>query len=662
MRPFPKRPLACAAAAALAVLVSALAPAAAQDAAPRPREDGLIGRTMQAVRDDAWAPARGMAAEIGPVAEDIVRWRALRAGEGAWSDYADFLARRSDWPGMARLHQAGEAAIAEGAPPEAVLAYFDDRPPQTATGARALIDAFEATGAADAARSEAVRVWRAGMTFPEEGEAGLLERYGAALAEHHEERLDALLWAGHEISAERMLDRVDAGWRRLGRARIALAARRPGVDPLVAAVPDALADDPGLAYARFDWRIAAGNYDSAADWLIERSASAESLGRPARWAGWRAVLARRDLRADDPGRAYRLASSHHLGDGARFADLEWLAGYIALRHLDDPATALGHFRALRVRVGSPISLGRAGYWEGRAHEAMDDTESARAAYAYAAEYQTGYYGQLAAERAGLPMDPALAGTEPLPDWRGQPFAEGDLFRAARLLRAAGGEWYEARRFILHLAGGLEDEQLRALAGWMLENDEPNWALNLAKDAVARGEEIVMPAYFPLTDLATQELPVPAPFALAIARRESEFDHRVVSPADARGLMQILPGTGELVARRLGVEFDEARLTADAGYNARLGATYLAGLIEEFDGATALVAAGYNAGPGRPRRWIGEIGDPREPDVDVVDWVESVPFSETRNYIMRVMEAVEVYRARLAGRPVAFNLRDELRGR
>jgi soluble lytic murein transglycosylase len=195
----------------------------------------------------------------------------------------------------------------------------------------------------------------------------------------------------------------------------------------------------------------------------------------------------------------------------------------------------------------------------------------------------------------------------------------------------------------------------------LAMDEPNWAVLIAKDAAARG--IILPrAYFPVTALAEMDLPVAPELALAIARRESEFDPAIVSPADARGLMQILPGTADLMATRLGITVDTADLTRDAGLNARLGSEYLAQLIEEFGTATILVAAGYNAGPGRPRRWIEELGDPRAPGVDVIDWIEAVPFTETRNYIMRVMESVYVYRARLAGGPVPLRLSDELKGR
>jgi soluble lytic murein transglycosylase len=631
-------------------------PASAQHEPPPDRASGLLAKALDDLRGGDWPSARGTAQRAGPVAVAVIDWHRLRAGHGEWQDFATFLNRYPDWPGLPWLQRQGEAALAADAAPDQVIDYFATVRPQTAAGALALIAAHRSRGEQDRAEAEAVRVWRE-MDLSEAQEAALLEHHGAALASHHAVRLDALLWRGERAQAERLLPRLGAGHTRLAAARLGLRERVSGVNALIDAVPAELADDAGLAWERFDWRIGNQLYDGASELLVERSTSAAALGRPQAWARWRAWLARRALAEGDARLAYDLAARHFLDDGGDFADLEWLAGYIALRHLEDPATALRHFQHLRVRVGSPISLGRAGYWEGRAHEALGDAESARAAYAFGGEHQTSFYGLLAAERAGLPMDPALAGDERFPDWREAAFADSTVLQAALMLRRAG-DWHTARRFILHLAEGLEREELGQLGDLALALGEPNWAVNIAK--AAAGRAIVLPrSYFPLTDLAETDLGIPPDLALAIARRESEFDAGVVSPAGARGLMQVMPATGELVARQLGMEFEPARLLGDPVYNARLGAGYLARMIEEFGDATMLVAAAYNAGPGRPRRWIEELGDPRNGEVDPVDWIESVPFTETRNYIMRVMESIQVYRARLAGGPVELRLYHEL---
>ncbi len=620
----------------------------------------MLGMALTEIRQGNWTQARNLAEAAGPVALSLVDWHRLRDGNGngTWHEHQAFIQANPDWPGLPWLRRQGEEDLAETAMPGEVVAYFDGAAPQTPEGAIALISALEARGQAEAARAEAVRVWRE-MDLTRQQEEALLSRHAETLAAHHAERLDALLWRSERAQAERLLPRLSPGHARLAEARLGLRERVSGVNTLIDAVPSGLADDGGLAWERFNWRIGNRLYDTAADLAIERSVSAESLGRPEAWGRWRAWLVRRELSEGRTQRAYDLAANHFLESGADFADLEWLAGFIALRHLDEPARALRHFQHLRVNVGAPISLARAGYWEGRAHEALGDEESARAAYAFGGEHQTAFYGLLAAERAGLPMDPALAGDADFPHWQEASFADSTVLQAALLLREAG-EWHLARRFFLHLAQDLEHEEAGQLGDLALALGEPNWAVNVGKVVANRG--IIVPhAYFPLTELAEMDLGIPTELALAIARRESEFDAAVISPADARGLMQLLPSTGELVARRLGIGFDAGRLTSDAAYNAQLGAGYLEQLIGEFGDATILVAAAYNAGPGRPRTWVQSLGDPRNAGVDPIDWIESVPFTETRNYIMRVMESLYVYRARLNGGPVDLRLSEELRG-
>lgn len=638
--------------------------AAAQTTPPPDRAAGLLTLALAEGRAQNWDAGALAARRAGGVAVALFDWHRLRAGAGDWAEYPAFVAAHGGWPGLPLLMERGEPALAAaagtgGATPAQVRAWFAAHAPETPDGALALAAAHRALGDAAAAEAEAIRIWRR-FDLTADQQADLVARHGPALAPHHAARLDALLWRSARAQAEQLLPLMSPGHARLAAARLALREGATGVNALIDAVPADLAADGGMAHDRFAWRIRAQNYDGAGDLVIERSTSAEALGRPDAWGRWRAFLVRRALAEGQAARAYRLAAPHFIEDGPWFADLEWLAGFVALRHLNDPERALRHFQRLRVGVNGPISLGRAAYWEGRAHAAMGNPESARAAYAFGAEHQTSFYGLLAAEAAGLPMDPALAGRETFPDWRAAAFRQSDVMQAALMLYRAG-DWYGARRFILHLAEGLDAQALGQLGDMALAMDEPNWAVLIAKDAAARG--IILPrAYFPVTALAEMDLPVAPELALAIARRESEFDPAIVSPADARGLMQILPGTADLMATRLGITVDTADLTRDAGLNARLGSEYLAQLIEEFGTATILVAAGYNAGPGRPRRWIEELGDPRARGVDVIDWIEAVPFTETRNYIMRVMESVYVYRARLAGGPVPLRLSDELKGR
>lgn len=633
-------------------------PVAAQDTPPPAREAGLLGSAFSAGERGNWAEARGIADQIGPDARTLVDWEALRADEGGLEDYSRFLDDHAHWPLATSLQRAAEAMLTD-ADASRVRSFFANRTPLTDDGKLAL--AFALLDSDRPAATALARDLWLSAPLSERAETRLLSAFGDDLRDLHSARVDALLWDGARTAAERNLPRLNAGQSALARARIALQARQPGVDALVAAVPDNLRSDPGLARDRFDFRYNYVSRESAAELMLSQSRAAEGLGRAEAWAQRRIVLVRGAMADGDYDLAYALATPHGLDDGIAFVDLAFLAGFIALEYLNKPAEALEHFRALRVRVSSPISLGRAGFWEGRAHERLGDAISAQAAYEFAAEHQTAYYGQLAADRLGLSFDQALINGPSYPDWRDTSLAQSDLLRAAQLLYD-GGDWYEARRFLMHLAGQLSSEaELGALSDLVLAWGEPNFALKIAKIAVQDG--VVLPrAYFPVPQDDLRGLSAPDDLVLAVTRRESEFDPRARSRADARGLMQLLPGTGEMMARKLNVAFSPSDLTQDPGLNMRLGAAYLEELRAEFGPSLGLVAAGYNAGPGRPRSWVSEIGDPRNPQVDFVTWVERVPFAETRNYIMRVAESQVVYRSRLAGTPQPIGLEALIRGR
>jgi soluble lytic murein transglycosylase len=619
---------------------------------------GIARAALTLAAGQDWPDAADRARAAGPVTTDIVTWMRLRDGEGTFGEYQDFLARHGDWPGMALLRKAGEDALG-GADAGSVIGYFAALAPQTGTGCLALAGALAATGRPDDAAAEVVRGWRGLMLTAEEQDA-FLSRYGEALKEHNDGRVAAMLRAGEPEQARRMLDYASEGTRKVAEARIALQTDGKGVTALVKAVPDTFKGSWGLAYDRFRWRIRQNLYDDAAALLLERSDSAESLGDPAVWADWRRTLARREMRAGHAKTAYRLASRHHLTEGDDFKDLEWLAGYIALQKLGDAETALKHFRRFRAAVDGPISLSRAGYWEGRAAEALGRTDEANAAYGFAAEYQSAFYGLLAAEKIGRTFDARLAGGEEYPAMQGASFAGSSVFQAAVVMQAAGQHDLMVR-FLLHLSEGLSGEDVGRLAGQAIEWNDAHLALVLAKAAADKG--VLYPrAYFPFMGMHKLDLPVPNALALAIARRESEFNPQAVSSVGARGLMQVMPGTAKMMAGKLGVAYDAGRLTSDPLYNAKLGSAYLAGLVDEFGNSPVLVAAGYNAGPGRPRQWIAERGDPRRDDVDVVDWIEAIPFRETQNYVMRVAESYYVYRARLGEDMTGVSFTEKLKGR
>ena len=631
-------------------------------AAPAARADeaGALRTALSASAAGDWQGALSAAQGAGAIGGDIILWHWLRAGEGKLGDYEAFLARRPDWPGLPLLKEKGETAAARSDDANRVLAYFGADKPRSGVGSLALARALAALGRQDEARAEALRGWRE-LKFDAESEAAMLAFAGAVVDAENAARMDRILWDGtRKDELQRLLPRLGAADAALARARAALQADSADAPALVKAVPEPLAQDAGLAFDRYDFRMRASRYDDAAEMILSRSASADSLGDPQKWGKRRADLARILMRQGQYQTAYRVAASHHLTGGDEFVDLSFLAGFIALRKLNDPAAALPHFAAMEGAVVTPISQARAQYWMARSYEAAGDGAGARARYERAAQHQTAFYGLLAAERLGASLDPALVDVgQAQPTWKSAPWANSSVLAAARLLLEAG-DLTLAKRFLVHLSEGMDAANLSALADLALRLEQPHLALIIAKQAAERG--VILPrAYYPLPDFVPDNLPVSRALALAITRRESEFDPAAQSAVGARGLMQVMPETAAEVARKLGETSSASRLITDPAFNLRMGSAYLADLVDKFGPAIALVAAGYNAGPSRPARWIEEYGDPRG-GVDVIDWIETIPFTETRTYVMRVAESTLIYRARLKGQAGPVNITAELTGR
>ncbi|MEM9198472.1 MAG: lytic transglycosylase domain-containing protein [Pseudomonadota bacterium] len=632
---------------ALAVGLLAIGGSALKVTAQTPADGAVLTAALEAAERRDWAQADALATRASdPAARDIVTWLRLLRGEGSWSEYVAFLAQHPEWPRFAALRARAEARMPPTLPAAQVAAFFAANSPQTGQGALRLAAALRAQG--DTARAAAVleeaatRLSFGGRDLAAfaSAEPSLLRRLAFA-------RFDAMMWRANLDQAANMLPYLSAGQQALARARLALRRGSRGVDGLIAAVPPALADDPGLAHDRFEWRVRRDRWDSAVALLLERSDTAARLGRPEAWAKRRLQLAHRAMRNGNPRLAYRIAATHRMSTSTDFEQLEWFAGWLALRKLGDAAAAARHFTLFRDNVDTPISRGRAGYWLGRAQEALGNRDAALAAYRSGAAHQTSYYGQLAAERAGLAVNPILAGGSPVPDWRAAGFMRRASGRAVLLFHYAG-ERGRVWQMLIALARGTDAPgELAAMAHMALDLGHHHVAVRVAKIAAAKGV-ILMEAYYPVTPLATHpDGALPPELVMAVARTESEFNVAAISPAGARGLMQLMPATAQKVSRDLGLGYARQRLTSDWAYNATLGKGYLTEQLAVF-GSLPLVAAAYNAGPHRVERWLQAYGDPRRDTEAMLDWIETIPFSETRNYVMRVMEGLHVYRARLGG--------------
>ena len=591
---------------------------------------------------------------------DLLNWIDLRDADtdAAFGAYQSLLSKRPDWPGLSRVRAAAERAIDDTVSNAAILAFFNGHDVETGQGAVAYANALIAEGRRAEAEAMLVAVWtRDALT--NDGHQAILNTYPDVVAPFHATRADMLLWRWRTSDAANVLPLLDEGQQALARARIAIITRASDVTEREDLVPDRLQDNAGLHYDRFNWYADRGDWTQAIAILMDRSTSAETLGVPWRWGSWRRILARWQMREGNADRAYKMASEHFIApDETNYSDLEWLSGYLALTYQQDYALALRHFQNFDASVSSPISKGRAGYWLGRAYEGLGNAEAAVAAFQAGAQHQTSFYGLLSAEKLGLTMDPDLAGGENFGDWRTGTVMQNDLVRAGLHLLDVG-ERGLAVLFFRDAAQDLSRQQLGQLGQLLMDIDEPFYTVLTAKTAVREGT-LVQDIYFPIHPMADLDLPVEPALALAIARQESEFRVDAGSSVGALGLMQLMPATAQDVAGWLDLPFSRGRLTSDWRYNAALGSEYLAYLTREFGNSPVMIAAGYNAGPSRPKSWMTDNGDPRRGfgnanPVDVIDWIEHIPFRETRNYVMRVTEGIPVYRARLTGRigPVRF---------
>jgi len=615
--------------------------AVAQDG-PRPLANAFVH-----MKTENWTEAERVAIKDGQAALDVVLWTKLRVGDGTPREVMDFLSRNKDWPGLPYLRKRSEPVF-ETAETAQILAFFGDSLPQTAQGALIYARALTRNGQTSKAELMIQNAW-VDFSMDQKTQDVFVSQFGGVIKPLHETRLINLLWSDDHAGARAMVPLVSADLAALLQARIALRKKEGDVNALIDAVPARLRDHPVLAHARFEWRMTSDFRESGISFLRERSKSAVLLGKPRAWVTYRERIIR-DMLYDGQGKqAYEFAKNHHLTDGDDFAVLEWLAGYIGLKYRNDAKAAIGHFDRFLKAVETPISLGRGYYWMGRAYDTLGQKDQAKAAYIKGAEHQTSYYGILAAEQAGIGFGPEFFEWSELPDWRTASFVNTSVFKAAILLLSAD-QLSLGERFLTHLAETMDDQEILQLTDFLEEAQRSHVLVMVGKRAANYGRNFPRP-YFALHAMIGMPSRVPIELSLSIARRESEFDQSVVSPVGALGLMQVMPKTGAEMAGDIGIAFDQSRMTTDWRYNVELGNTYLTELGERFGGNPVLMSLAYNAGPSRAERWMERLGDPRKSGVDIIDWVEMIPFDETRNYVMRVTESLPIYRARLGKDPL-----------
>ena len=625
-----------------------------------PADHDLYVRAFDAAGRGDWTAARALAAQgQNPLARRLLEWRyALDKDSGAsFAEIDAVIKDAAAWPLRGTLQARAEAAMDPDMPPAQVIAWFAGKTPNSAIGHIRFGEALVATGEKTRGGREISRGWAEG-SFDPPVEQAILEKDASYLTpESDRARMDALLWRGETTAARRQLARVDPATQEIAGARIVLYASGW---PKAQSVMEKLRDtrDPALM---FDWSRALrlADRDKEAHAVLLRIEPASLIKEhAARWWNESSVQARDALTATEPGQALEIVQHAGFTSGEQYAEQQFLTGFIALRFLKDPAGALAAFQRLEAAVGRPISKSRAYYWEGRAYEAAGQTAEALRRYRLAAAYPETFYGQVAL--AHTDATPTLRLSDTPVQAVSAAEVEADPFMPEIKVLGELGQADSLRLFVdrvaeAHPAPAQIKRLMLLLKGW----GYPEIAVRLAKGLSYTGTYlpdfshpvIALPAY-PGPGAAPEP-----PLVLGLIRQETEFDPYAVSGAGARGLMQMMTGSAKIAAKQAGLPYRPQTLLTDTTYNMQLGMTEFHGHLDRYGGSYVLAVASYNAGPNNVKKWLAANGDPRA--TDPIDWIEQIPFGETRNYVQRVLENTEVYRARLAGKDVPVQIVSDL---
>ena len=642
-------------------MLASLAPAEASTAHPDPTPIMTASAAdLAAVREAIEYTRRGRAKDAtevqqrisDPLARKLVEWAILRSDENGadFSRFQAFIAANPSWPNIAMFRKRAEAMLwQERADLATIRAFTGDRP-LSAKGRFALGRALLAQGDRSGAQALVREAWRS-EPLPTEAEEQILGTFGDLITRTDEKvRMERRLYANDNATALRAAYRLGGVEPGIAKVRAAVNAKASNAEQMLKDLPSSANQDTGLLFGYIQLLRRADKIAEAAQYMLGAPRDIAQIVDPDEWWVERRLIARKLLDIGDPSTAYRVVRETVPPNKENYrVEHEFTAGWIALRFLNDPATAAQHFARIGAGISNPISLARAGYWRGRAADAMNKPQEARAHYEQAARYSTAYYGQLARAKLGLP-EIALA-SPPVPSAeKRSALARHEVVRAIEILYAIN-----ERDLVVPIVADLAERGsdtgvLAALAELTAKHDDARCALLIGKGALGRGHPFDHYAFptFGLPRYSSIGPEVEPAVVYSIARQESAFNPRDVSSANALGLMQVTPEAGRYVAKKFNVTFDQKRLLHDNVYNMQIGAAELGDDIAAYNGSYIMAFAGYNAGRGRVREWVERYGDPRDPKVDPVDWVERIPFSETRNYVQRIIENVQVYRARFGG--------------
>jgi soluble lytic murein transglycosylase len=627
--------------------------AMAASSATSPLDIAAVKQAMDQAHHGRTDDATGTEGTISdPVARKLVEWTILRADEtdADFSRYSAFIAANPSWPGITALRRKSESVMwQDHTDPATVIAFFRTEPPRTAKGKFALARAMLSQGNSAGAQELVSEAWR-DDGFSSDIEDQARSTFAGLISQDDDKvRMDVRLYEGDDDAGLRAAQHLDAAQVAIAKARDAVINKANNAKSLLEAVPaSAQRDDAGYMFSRIQWLRHSDDIDQAAHLIAATPRDPAVLLDVDQWWIERRLLARKLLDEGDVKLAYKIADEAATPVNENYrGEQQFTAGWIALRFLHEPTTAFAHFAKIAEGTSNPITLARSFYWQGRATEAAGREQEARTYYETAAHYPTAYYGQLARARLGLDEVALRPPPSPPVDLHNL-----ELARVFDILYAV-----DARDVVAAMAADLADKAndeaaLATLAEIATRHDDARTTLLIGKIALGRGLPLEHYAFpdFGVPNFQQVGPQVERCVIYSIVRQESAFNPKVVSSANALGLMQVTPAAGRDTAKRFNVTFDQRRLLSDVAYNAQLGSAELGNDIASWRGSYILAFVASNAGPRRAKEWIDQYGDPRDEKVDPVDWIERIPLSETRNYVQRILENIQVYRARLDNSP------------
>ncbi len=623
-------------------------------------DNAAISAALKHAVGGRYDQARVAAAPVSyDVLDTLIDWYQVRNANlsAGFAGISAFMREHGDWPLMDTIRTRAEGALYKEKPdPAIVIAHFAAFPPRMGLGKLALARALIATGEMERAGEFVSSAWR-GHEFGSTLDKQILREFRSLLDKgDHRARLVRQIYERHRAAGMRTAALISSAHEKMARAASDLFRRRRSALRRYRQVPASLRGQLAMQYALAYYYRRKGKVEQHRDVVAAVPGGAEELSYPGAWWIERRDAARTALRRNTPElweTSYALCAAHSFREGTYFVQGEFMAGWIALQFLKSPERAIPHFERILERDSKALNIAQAHYWLGRAYQAQSNGEKAGEHFRAAGAIPTSFYGQLALDALGIGDRPLVLATPPdVSPAAAEAFAARDMVQAIRLMEISGQKGH-LRTFFLKLAHALPSTQERvALVTLARELDVHHIAMRAAKISARRGDDLGHFAYPHgiLPDYERRGEPVEEALIHALIRQESEFNATVQSHAGARGLMQLMPGTAKIVARQHGVRYRRAHLTERPAYNLMLGTAHVGDLIRDLGGSYIMPIAAYNAGAGRIPQWNGRYGDPRLGEIEPVNWIESIPFNETRNYVKRVMENLLVYRTLMGTTP------------